>query len=1165
MSQQYRILLVEDSPDDAEIIRYTMTKAGIAFTMTVVETERQFSDALRGSRPDLVLSDYHLPQFSGKEALRLLLDFDGTIPFILVSGAVGDELAVEMLTTGCVDYILKDKLTRLPSAIRRAVQEAQNEQERRRTVEELKESELRFRRIADQSPMFIWMTDVKGNTTYVNRSWSVFTGRSLEQEAGKGWEEGLHPDDRERCSAVYAVASARREPVTIEYRLRNHAGEYRWLLDTGVPNFLPNGEFVGFIGSCIDIQDRKESELAVMQSEEKFRRMFNSAPAKLLIDPESGAIVDVNAAGCQFYGWSAEEMKRMSIGDINIHGVAGLQQKLGAAFEGHVKDFTAIHRRKDGSLRNVDIYPTVVEVSGRPFIYEFVMDVTDKLRSEERLRIVNAALDSAENAIVISDTDGSIMWSNPSFLRLTGYTMPEVLGRNLRDLVRTEHQPKEFFAEMWKTIKNGRVWKGELINRRKDGTEYTEEQTITPVTNTQGVVTHFISIKQDITDRRTMVENLRRTTELLDTFFTQSLDACYFMQFRTPFRWDSTVDKEALLDDVFETASIWKLNDALLKQYRIPKEIVLGMNPRAMFNGDEEKLRKLFTQLFDAGATFYSTTMLRNDDKSEIVVEGNAVCMFDMDGRIVGFFGIQRDVTESVKEREELRLNQDRYKRFFESDMTGDFITRPDGTLVICNQSFARIFGYTGIDEALTVNVQHLYSDQNERLELFEHLARDGKVENLMLHGRRRNGDEFIALMTAMAHRNAAGDIVEVVGFIIDDTRRQEVESQMIQAQKMESIGELASGVAHDFNNILNNILGFSQQLVKYHMDPTRVLRYSDTIGKSAQRGTDIAAKLLSFARQRKTEIAVLSITDLMGDVVQMCRDTFMHSIEVRTDVASDLWRVQGERSGLYQMLLNIAMNARDALLELDMPTEVPTLTFIAVNGRTPEPHLHWFRNTPPSQFVEIIIRDNGPGISQQNIDKIFDPFFSTKKMSDKKGSGLGLTVVYNIVKNHHGAIQVRSDEGKGTAFHLYLPAVEYASNEAAKVDAASYQSRSNELILVVDDDEGMQVLAQELLEDNGYRVLIASNGFAAIALLEKHKHDVALIILDLVMPGMDGGQTYLRMKQIKPDLNACFCTGFVTDALISNLLAEEHLTAIQKPFKSDQFLKFVHGMLNKQ
>lgn len=1165
MAQHYTILLVEDSPDDAEIIRYTLDKAEMQYTLTVVDTERLFLEALRNTPPDIVLSDYHLPQFSGRHALEALLSTAPGIPFILVSGAVGDEIAVEMLKTGCVDYVLKDKLTRLPSAIRRAVQEGRTERERLKAIEETKESEQRFRRIADNSPMLIWMSDTEGRTVYVNATWLAFTGRTLQQEMEGDWTTIIHPDDLAFCIQTITDAFQQRKQMTLEYRMRYHDGSYRWVLDTGVPNHLPNGEFIGFIGSALDIQERKQAEESLRESEQKFRTLFdNHSAMKMLLDPETGRIVDANRSASEYYGWSHAELLGMSIFDINISTAEQVKGLMDGVVRKRLKHFIVKHRRRDGSIRDMDIYSNPVVMERRTMLYVIVHDITDKVRSEEQLRLNNAALDSATNTIVLFDRNGSIVWANRAFQTLTGYTLEESIGKNPRELLRSGKQDEKFFRTMWETILNGNVWHGELINRRKDGTEYVEEQTITPLLGGDGDVSHFISIKQDITQRREMEESLRRTTEMLDTFFTQSLDACYFMHFAHPLAWSSTADRDALLKEAFESSAIAKYNDALLKQYHIDPAVLNAMTLKDMFDGDFDKVSRLLTQLFNSGASYYSTSMIRDYDKSEIVVEGNAVCIFDEQRRITGFFGIQRDVTESVKERAELQLNRDRYKKFFEDDMTGDFITKPDGSIVMCNQSFARIFGFSGIAEVLTVNAHSLYADETERMELLQILARDKKVDHYMLRGRRKNGEEFIALMTAIVHTDADGNIIELVGYITDDTRRQEVESQMIQAQKMESIGELASGVAHDFNNILNNILGFSQQLIKYHMDPTRVLRYSDTIGKSAQRGTEIAAKLLSFARQRKSEVSVIAIPDVMSDVVQMCRDTFMHSIEVKTEVDADLWRVQGERSGLYQMLLNISMNARDALLDNAPSAEHPVLVMSAVNRRTVNPDLHWFRNTPPSHCVEIIVRDNGPGIAPQHIDKIFDPFFSTKKLNDKKGSGLGLTVVYNIVKNHHGAILVKSDEGKGTAFHIFLPAVEYSSEPVQGDQNMQFRSRSNELVMVVDDDEGMQILGKELLEDNGYRVLVAASGPEAIALLEQHKEDVALVILDLVMPGMDGGQTYIHMKKIKPDIKAFFCTGYVTDTLISNLLAEEHLTAIQKPFKSNQFLKFVHTMLSK-
>jgi two-component system cell cycle sensor histidine kinase/response regulator CckA len=1163
MKKTYQILLVEDSLDDAEIIRYELKKSGMMFTIERVDTEPAYLDMLNSKPFDIILSDFSLPQFSGRKALELLMGLDLELPFILVSGAVGDEIAVEMLRNGCVDYVLKEKLTRLPSAVERAVQESHLQSEKQSALDALKESELRFRRIADNSPMLIWMSDINRNTSYVNATWCQFTGRTIEDEVSNGWLASVHPNDHDVCKRTFLNAFETRKQFTCEYRLRYHDGSFRWVIDTGTPNYLPNGEFIGFLGSCIDITERKRSEEQLRESEQKFRSLFdNHSAIKLLIDPETGAIHDANKSAVSFYGWSHDELISMKVYDINTLPADDVMEYMKSVILHHNNHFMARHRRKNGSDRYVDEFSNAIVINGRPMLFSIIHDVTDKIRSEEQLRLNNAALQSAVNAIMISDAQGRILWANPAFLTLTGYAHDEIVGKNPRDISRSGKHSDGFYETMWRTILAGEVWQGELINRRKDGTFYYEEQTITPLINEHGTVTHFIAIKQDITQRKQMEDSLRRSNDMFDKFFHQSLDACFFMQLQRPIKWSERDKREEFILEIYETASITKLNAALLNQFQISREQVMTMNPRQIFDAEFEKVRALFTQLFDSGATYYSTSMKRDSDQSDIVVEGNAVCIYDEEGRITGFFGIQRDVTQSIKEREELLLNQDRYKKFFEEDMTGDFISKPDGTLVMCNHSFARMFGFESVHEALNVHAGSLYSDPIERMMMLSKLKEDKKIDHHVLHGKRLNGQEFVAMMTAIAHFNEAGEIIEIVGYITDDTRRKEMEMQMIQAQKMESIGELASGVAHDFNNILNNIYGFSQQLVKFHTDPARVLRYSDTIAKSAQRGTDIASKLLSFARQKKTESAVLSLTEVVNDVVQMCNDTFLHTIAVKSQMDPHLWKVQGERSGLYQMMLNICMNARDALIETPDPAFRGMLTIDVKNRATPHPGLHWFRNTVPSQYVEIIIADNGPGISQQNIDKIFDPFFSTKKLSTQKGTGLGLTVVYNMVKTHQGAITVKSELGRGTAFHIFLPAVEYTTNETVGDDSVVFKARNNETVLLVDDEEGMRELGRELLEENGFNVITAVDGYAALNILELKKDTIDLVILDLVMPGMDGGQTYLRMKKIKPDMKAFFCSGYVTDSLISNMLAEENLSALQKPFRPDQFVKFVHSVL---
>ncbi|MBP9211982.1 MAG: PAS domain S-box protein, partial [Bacteroidetes bacterium] len=361
MAQFYKILLVEDNPDDAEIIRYTLDKAEMQYTLTVVDTERLFLEALHNTTPDIVLSDYHLPQFSGRHALEALLSSAPGIPFVLVSGAVGDEIAVEMLKTGCVDYVLKDKLTRLPSAIRRAVQEGRTERERLKAIEETKESEQRFRRIADNSPMLIWMSDTEGRMVYVNATWLAFTGRTLQQELEEDWTSIIHPEDLAFRVQTITDAFQQRKQMTLEYRMRYHDGSYRWVLDTGVPNHLPNGEFIGFIGSALDIQERKQAEESLRESEQKFRTLFdNHSAMKMLLDPETGRIVDANRSASEYYGWSHAELLGMSIYEINISPAEQVKGLMEGVVKHCLKHNTAKHRRRDGSVRDMDIYSNPV-------------------------------------------------------------------------------------------------------------------------------------------------------------------------------------------------------------------------------------------------------------------------------------------------------------------------------------------------------------------------------------------------------------------------------------------------------------------------------------------------------------------------------------------------------------------------------------------------------------------------------------------------------------------------------------------------------------------------------------------------------------------------------------------------------------------------------------
>jgi len=274
-----RILFAEDRPEDCEIAVHELRKAGLAFDFLRVETREDFIAALAGFDPSIVISDYSMPRFDGMKALKLSLEWNRAIPFIVLTGSKNEETAVVCLKSGAIDYVIKGHISRLPFAVREALENARVNQEKELSLRALRESEQSYRTLADSGQALIWTSDVNKLCTYFNKPWLDFTGRSYEQESGNGWAEGVHPEDLEGCVGTYVSAFERREKFSIEYRLMRRDGEYRWVQDDGSPRYGAGGEFLGYIGHCLDITERKLAEdriqRALKEKETLLRELFH--------------------------------------------------------------------------------------------------------------------------------------------------------------------------------------------------------------------------------------------------------------------------------------------------------------------------------------------------------------------------------------------------------------------------------------------------------------------------------------------------------------------------------------------------------------------------------------------------------------------------------------------------------------------------------------------------------------------------------------------------------------------------------------------------------------------------------------------------------------------------------------------------------------------------
>ncbi len=518
------------------------------------------------------------------------------------------------------------------------------------------------------------------------------------------------------------------------------------------------------------------------------------------------------------------------------------------------------------------------------------------------------------------------------------------------------------------------------------------------------------------------------------------------------------------------------------------------------------------------------------------------------------------DITERKRAERALLESEERYRKFFEEDLTGDYVARADGTLVSCNPAFVRIFGFSSLEDALSFNVGKLYGSPEEAGDFMQQLRISRKLEYFEKDLIRKDGGHVRIVENAIGTFDERGELIEYKGYVFDDTERKRLEDQLRQAQKMESIGTLASGIAHDFNNILNNVLGFAVQVQKHAGDPVKVEKYGKTIEKSATRGAELSGQLLSFARVSKREKVPTDMADVVSEVVSLCTQTFPRNIEIRKTVEGEPLSVLGDRTELYQVLLNLCVNARDAIMDKQNGSG-GLLIVEARHVPTESVGTRAILECASGRCIELRVRDNGTGIPGEIRDKIFDPFFTTKEKG--KGTGLGLAMVYSVVRNHKGALFVESENGSGTLFSIYLPAIDRHEIAETQPLRANARARGAEQVLVVDDEESMLELARELLEEKGYSVLLARSGGEAVEIFRERSREINLVVLDLVMPALDGGQTYLQLKSIDPRLSAFFCTGFMPSEIVGALLEEENLKAIQKPFEPDAFLAMVRETID--
>ena len=768
-------------------------------------------------------------------------------------------------------------------------------------------------------------------------------------------------------------------------------------------------------------------------------------------------------------------------------------------------------------------------------------------RREERAFMREAAekyrslrLGMPDTVMLIDPEDGKIIDVNPQATRLTGFSRGELTGKSVFSL----HTPPvaEKHRAALTRVRRAFTQYGPIEFLRKTGKPVSAE--INARLLVLGGSSMVLCIVRDISEQKRTEVKLAASEELLRIIVEGTLDMFFYVH-----------DTEGVF--TYLSPSVGKITGFPPEHWTSRYKDFLTANPI------NDSVRDYAERALAGGipAPTY-TCEVRHADGRPLLLEINEKPILK-EGTVIGIQGVARDITEKKRLEEAILESRDNLTRILDQTPLAVTVLDAAGNLIDVNEAWLRLFGAAGRELVLgKLNVFHsAFIKRTGLADGFAAVYRGETVDVPAITVDPRSARPELPLdgvertvhvrMFPVFERN--GKLVNVVAMMEDVTERRLLEEQLIQSQKMESIGLLAGGIAHDFNNILGGILGYASFVKTQVPKEDKIYPHLETIERSALRAAELTSQLLGFARGGKYVVGPLFINDLVRETAELLRGTIETTIMMKTGLDPSSPVIEADASQMQQVLMNLCVNARDA-----MPGG-GELTITTMRLEAPDAFLRSIPEGKGGPFVRIEIGDTGIGIDKAIRGKIFDPFFTTKEKG--KGTGLGLATVYGIVKNHNGFINVESEIGAGTTFSVYLPAVDAPAVKLQEIEARPLGGR--ETILVVDDEETIRMLVKDILEEIGYSVLSAGDGFEALELYKERDGKIGLVILDMTMPGMGGRETFEKLKELNPHVRAILSTGYSEDERARQMLAMGVKAFVQKPYRIDDLASTVRRILD--
>ena len=748
--------------------------------------------------------------------------------------------------------------------------------------------------------------------------------------------------------------------------------------------------------------------------------------------------------------------------------------------------------------------------------------------AERSLAQLRAVLSSISDGLIVADTDGNLLDWNPAALRMHGYSSVEEVRRNLAtfadDFVLSRPGEPPLPYSEWPLP---RILRGETLSdcelwvRRTDTAQervITYSGALVP-DPTGGPDLAFLTLR-DVTDQRRAEAELRASETLFRTAFEDTNVAMVLLDLNHRFV---------------------RVNTAFARLFGYSQEEMLGMSMPDITHPDD--LAESFARreaLLRGDSHFVQEKRYVHRDGHDLRCVTNVSLVRDASGKPQLYVGQVQNLTAQKQAETDLRASEGRLQAFFDSTTVAMVEVSPDARYLRANAAFYRMFGYTP-EELPGLTVADVVFPEDRDAVLAQY-GRVGHGETTSYEAdrryRRKDGSPLWARVSVVAARDESGRPKSVTAVVVDMTERKKLEEQFRQAQKMEAVGRLAGGVAHDFNNLLTVINGYGQLLLDQlpQADPTRALVQEMT--GAGERAAGLTAQLLAFSRKAVVEPKVLDLNEVVSQSAKLLRRLIGEDITLATALAPGLERVKADPTQVEQVILNLAVNAKDA-----MPRG-GKLTIETRGVRLHQEDATLYPDLSPGRYVQLAVSDTGTGMTDEVKARLFEPFFTTKEQG--KGTGLGLSVVHGAVKQSGGRVDVYSELGIGTTFKILLPGVAAAAPASVAVPLAP---KGTETVLLVEDEAGVRRFGRLALETQGYTVLEAAGGEEALRVAASHAGPIHLLVTDVVMPKMGGRAVAEALRARHAGLKVLYVSGYADDAVVRHGIVDATDAFLQKPF----------------